>query len=162
MPLVFVHGVNVRKDKEYLRSEKVRDAYFRNVSLKDVVSQADQLTIVNPYWGGDAANIYLPHNHSRNLVIYTGTHDNDTTMGWWRTQDDHLHAHVQQYLGVSGDDIAWDFIRAVLHSAADTAIMMNCSLGQIPISPVYCASTSGSCEVSLHHGARAPSGRRFA
>jgi 4-alpha-glucanotransferase len=74
-------------------------------------------------WGGDAANIYLPHNHSRNLVIYTGTHDNDTTLGWWRMQDDHLHTHVQQYLGVSGDDIAWDFIRAVLHSAADTAII---------------------------------------
>jgi 4-alpha-glucanotransferase len=74
-------------------------------------------------WGGDAANIYLPHNHSRNLVIYTGTHDNDTTIGWWRSQDDHLHNHVQQYLGVSGDDIAWDFIRAALQSAADTAII---------------------------------------
>ncbi len=74
-------------------------------------------------WGGDAASIYLPHNHTRNLLVYTGTHDNDTTRGWWRALDEHTRSHVQQYLGVCGDDIAWDFIRAVLMSVADTAII---------------------------------------
>jgi 4-alpha-glucanotransferase len=74
-------------------------------------------------WGGDAANIYLPHNHSRNLVIYTGTHDNDTTVGWWHALDDHTRNHVRQYLGVDDDNIAWAFIRAVLLSVADTAII---------------------------------------
>jgi 4-alpha-glucanotransferase len=74
-------------------------------------------------WGGDAANIYLPHNHTRNLILYTGTHDNDTTVGWWRSQDDHIRRHVQHYLGVHGDEIAWDCIRAALMSVADTAII---------------------------------------
>ncbi len=74
-------------------------------------------------WGGDAANMYLPHNHTRNLLIYTGTHDNDTTVGWWRALDDHTRTHVQQYLDLLGDDIAWAFIRAALMSAADTAIV---------------------------------------
>jgi 4-alpha-glucanotransferase len=74
-------------------------------------------------WGGDAANIYMPHNHTRNLLIYTGTHDNDTTVGWWRSVDDNIRTQVQNYFGVSGEDIAWDFIRAVLMSVADTAII---------------------------------------
>jgi 4-alpha-glucanotransferase len=74
-------------------------------------------------WGDTAANVYLPHNHVRNQVVYTGTHDNDTTVGWWHTLGDHDRAHLQRYLGIHGDDIAWDLIRAALLSVADTAIM---------------------------------------
>ncbi len=74
-------------------------------------------------WGDTAANIYLPHNHERNLVVYTGTHDNDTTVGWWQTLDDRARTHVQRYLGIHGHDIAWDLIRAALMSVADTAII---------------------------------------
>jgi len=74
-------------------------------------------------FGGDAANIYLPHNHTRNLILYTGTHDNDTTVGWWSTLDEHTRSHVREYLEVQDDDVAWPFIRAVLMSAAETAII---------------------------------------
>jgi 4-alpha-glucanotransferase len=74
-------------------------------------------------WGDDASNLYLPHNYTQNLVAYTGTHDNDTTVGWWHTGGDHIRAQVQRYLGVHGDDIAWDFIRVALQSVADTAIV---------------------------------------
>ncbi len=74
-------------------------------------------------WGGDAANIYLPHNHTRNLVLYTGTHDNDTTIGWWHGLDGPTRGHIQQYLGIHGEDIAWDLMRAALRSVADTAII---------------------------------------
>jgi 4-alpha-glucanotransferase len=74
-------------------------------------------------WGGDAANIYLPHNHLRHMVLYTGTHDNDTTVGWWASADEAIRNHVRQYLGTSGEDIAWDFIRAALASVADTTII---------------------------------------
>ena len=74
-------------------------------------------------WGGDAANLYLPHNLTRDLLVYTGTHDNDTTVGWWTSADEQIRRHVQQYLGTSGADIAWDFIRAALASHADTAIL---------------------------------------
>jgi 4-alpha-glucanotransferase len=77
---------------------------------------------------------FLPHNYSRNLVVYTGTHDNDTTVGWWNStgaedstrppeEVQREHKFVLRYLGVDGDDIHWAFIRAVLASVANWAIV---------------------------------------
>lgn len=74
-------------------------------------------------WGGDARNSYLPHNAPRNAVVYSGTHDNDTTVGWYRAAGEHERDHVRRYLRVSGDDIAWDFIRASYASPARLAIV---------------------------------------
>jgi 4-alpha-glucanotransferase len=74
-------------------------------------------------WGGDAKNTYLPHNAPRNAVIYPGTHDNDTTTGWYRNAAEHERDHVRRYLRVSGEDIAWDFIRASYASPARLAIV---------------------------------------
>jgi 4-alpha-glucanotransferase len=74
-------------------------------------------------FGGDAANIYLPHNHRPNLAVYTGTHDNDTTTGWYAQADAAVRHHVRCYLGNPGPDIAWDFIRLALASVADTAVV---------------------------------------
>lgn len=74
-------------------------------------------------FGVKADQPYLPHNHIQRCVIYTGTHDNDTTLGWWRTSPENERRHVQLYLGRSGDDISWDFIRAALSSVAETAII---------------------------------------
>jgi 4-alpha-glucanotransferase len=74
-------------------------------------------------WGDTADNLYQPHNYHQNLVVYTGTHDNDTTTGWWNTLDATARAHVQQYFGIHGDDIAWDMIRIALMSVADTSIV---------------------------------------
>jgi len=74
-------------------------------------------------WGGDAKNSYLPHNAPRNAVVYPGTHDNDTTAGWYRQAPEHERDHVRRYLRVSGDDIAWDFIRASYTSPARLAIV---------------------------------------
>jgi 4-alpha-glucanotransferase len=74
-------------------------------------------------FGGAPVNPYLPHTYERRCVVYTGTHDNDTTLGWWRTINASDREHVQLYLGRSGEDISWDFIRLALASVADTAIM---------------------------------------
>ena len=85
-------------------------------------------------FGGDANNADLPHNYRRNLVAYTGTHDNDTTVGWFRSQAgagstreaadiDREREFCLQYLNTDGSQIHWDFIRAVLSSVADTAIL---------------------------------------
>jgi 4-alpha-glucanotransferase len=74
-------------------------------------------------WGGDAKNLYLPHNASRNSVVYPGTHDNDTTAGWYRTASEYERDHVRRYLRVSGEDIAWDFIRASYASPARLAVL---------------------------------------
>jgi 4-alpha-glucanotransferase len=74
-------------------------------------------------WSADATDLYLPHNHVPNMVVYTGTHDNDTTTGWWQTVGDYERVHAQKYLAVHGNDIAWDLIRAALRSVAETAIV---------------------------------------
>ncbi len=74
-------------------------------------------------WGGDAKNLYLPHNAPRNAVIYPGTHDNDTTTGWYRQAPEHERDHVRRYLRVSGADIAWDFIRTAYASPARLAVV---------------------------------------
>jgi 4-alpha-glucanotransferase len=76
---------------------------------------------------------FKPHNYPRNLVVYTGTHDNDTTVGWWTsgighsTRSDSERAsereHARRYLGLDERDVHWQFIRAVLGSVADTAIV---------------------------------------
>ena len=72
---------------------------------------------------GDATNRFLPHNYTPNYVVYTGTHDNDTTVGWFRAAEPRMRSFVQRYLARSGDDIAYDFIRAAMSSVADTAII---------------------------------------
>ena len=71
-------------------------------------------------FGGDADNTHLPHNHEPDNVVYPGTHDNDTTVGFWHAAAPHVRHHVQRYLRVSGQDIAWDFIRCASASAAGT------------------------------------------
>jgi 4-alpha-glucanotransferase len=74
-------------------------------------------------FGGKADNIYLPHNHHKNTVVYTGTHDNDTTIGWFDNLDVASREHVRRYLGHSADDIAWDLLRMALASVGDMAII---------------------------------------
>ena len=74
-------------------------------------------------FGGDAANAYLPHHHSANTVVYPGTHDNDTTLGWYRTAGERSRDHVRRYLRVTGAEIAWDFLRAAYASPARLAVI---------------------------------------
>jgi 4-alpha-glucanotransferase len=85
-------------------------------------------------FGGDTLNQDLPHNYIKNCVVYTGTHDNDTTVGWFTsvagegsTRDSKQIERERQfcldYLNTDGREIHWDFIRAVLASVADTAII---------------------------------------
>jgi 4-alpha-glucanotransferase len=80
-----------------------------------------------------SAEDFKPHNYPRNLVVYTGTHDNDTIAGWWtagvgdstRTEADveQERENTRLYLGTDGKHIHWDFVRAVLASVADTAMV---------------------------------------
>jgi 4-alpha-glucanotransferase len=68
------------------------------------------------------ANRFLPHNFDANTIVYTGTHDNDTTWGWYRTCAEHERDHVRRYLTRDGSDITWDLIRAGWSSVACCAI----------------------------------------
>jgi 4-alpha-glucanotransferase len=74
-------------------------------------------------FGGDASNAYLPHNHKPNSVVYSGTHDNDTSLGWFADLDAETRDHVCHYLNVSGESIGWDLIRACIASEAKLAII---------------------------------------
>lgn len=69
-------------------------------------------------------NPYLPFNYEgRNWVVYSGTHDNDTTVGWFEHRDESAQAHVASYLGqISHDGIHWDLIRLASSSVANQAV----------------------------------------
>jgi 4-alpha-glucanotransferase len=67
-------------------------------------------------------NEYLPHHHRRRLVVYPGTHDNDTIAGWYAVADEVTRDHVRRYLLVDGHDIAHDLVRCAYRSVADTAV----------------------------------------
>ncbi len=66
---------------------------------------------------------FLPHNFTRDCVVYTGTHDNDTILGWYQvTSTEAEREYVRKYLGRDGSDISWDLIRLAWASVAHTAI----------------------------------------
>ncbi len=74
-------------------------------------------------FSGGAENPFLPHNHSHESIVYTGTHDNDTVVGWYQmSATPHERDHVRRYLGRDGADVAWDVIRLAWSSVAHTAI----------------------------------------
>ncbi len=76
-------------------------------------------------FGGERNSQFLPHTFSKNCVVYTGTHDNDTVIGWFEDASEVEQAHVLNYMNVSsGDDIAWDMIRLAFSSVADSAVAM--------------------------------------
>ena len=72
---------------------------------------------------GNPDNPHLPHNYTQNSVAYTGTHDNDTSVGWYARLAPHERAMVHKYLGPFESDVPWPFIRAVLASVSYLAIL---------------------------------------
>ena len=93
------------------------------------------MSVLQFAFGGDPqAPSFRPHNYPRERVAYTGTHDNDTTLGWWTSQGigdstrsaaeiEHERAVCRAYLNTEAREIHWDFIRAVLSSVANTALV---------------------------------------
>lgn len=74
-------------------------------------------------FGDPGAHMYLPHRYEANTVAYTGTHDNDTTLGWWKTLSDHERRHALAYLGEASDGIHWAMVRAVENSVANMCVV---------------------------------------
>ena len=74
-------------------------------------------------FGSGADNGYLPHNHVREAVVYTGTHDNDTTSGWFSGLSAKEKKAVLDYIGSDGRELAWDMIRTALASVAGMAVI---------------------------------------
>jgi len=70
-----------------------------------------------------ASNPFLPHNYTRQAVVYTGTHDNDTTKGWYRQRSPAEKDMLRRYLGRPDDDIVWELIRLAMASTAAFAVI---------------------------------------
>lgn len=81
------------------------------------------MKILHFAFGSGPDNPYLPHNYLRNCVVYTGTHDNDTTAGWFASLKPREKEEVLSYMGSCGDDIAWELIRTAMVSVADHVII---------------------------------------
>ncbi|MGA2249620.1 4-alpha-glucanotransferase [Terracidiphilus sp.] len=73
-------------------------------------------------FGGKGAHPHLPHRYTRGTVAYTGTHDNDTTQGWWNRAKEQERAAVEAYVGPVADRPVWPLIRAIEVSVAEIAI----------------------------------------
>jgi 4-alpha-glucanotransferase len=109
------------------------------VITPDVVALRDAfgfpgMRILQFAFSGDTRNIDLPHNYEKNVVGYTGTHDNDTTVGWFQSEAGEGSTRTKEqveaerkfcldYLKSEGKEIHWDFIRALFASVANTAIV---------------------------------------
>ncbi|MEO9101910.1 MAG: 4-alpha-glucanotransferase, partial [Burkholderiaceae bacterium] len=75
-------------------------------------------------FGGDGNNEYLPHQYPPQSVVYTGTHDNDTTLGWWAAASERERRFARAYLGDDIEpDVHWAMIRAACCSIANTALL---------------------------------------
>jgi 4-alpha-glucanotransferase len=74
-------------------------------------------------FSGGADNPYLPFHHTRDSVVYTGTHDNDTTLGWYKGLDDATREFIDDYLGKPREVMPWPMIRVALASRANLAII---------------------------------------
>lgn len=86
------------------------------------------------FGGDDQANNFQPHTYPRERVVYTGTHDNDTSVGWWNSKpgSDSIRTAAdiakekelaRRYLDTDGHEIHWTLIRAALASVADTVLI---------------------------------------
>jgi len=71
----------------------------------------------------DSTDKFLPHNYARNFIVYTGTHDNDTSWGWYKnTATAHERDHFRRYFRTDGHDAAWTLIGTAWSSVAVNAL----------------------------------------
>lgn len=79
-------------------------------------------------WGtADGANTFLPHHHTPNAVVYTGTHDNNTTVGWWNDSgevNDTMRTFMRDYIGHDIHEINWELIRLAERSVCNTCVIL--------------------------------------
>lgn len=72
----------------------------------------------------ESNNTYLPHNYeNNNIVVYSGTHDNDTSLGWYEKASEKAKDYLRRYLNTPAEEIAWDFIRLCFSTSANYAIV---------------------------------------
>lgn len=120
--LAFFQAVKAALPDARLIAEDLGDLFDSVRELRDACGLPG-MTILQFAFGGDASNLYLPHNLVANAVVYPGTHDNDTTLGWYRSASAKEQDYVRRYLRVDGREIGWDFVRAAYASVSRLAVL---------------------------------------
>ena len=97
------------------------------IITQEVVALREQLgfpgmRVLQFAFSGDAAHPFLPHNFVSDTVVYTGTHDNDTTVGWWTACSNRERAFAGKYLDTDGYDAHWAMLRAASLSVAKLSL----------------------------------------
>lgn len=97
------------------------------VITDDVVALREEfdlpgMKILQYAFGSDPTDQFLPHNYPQNCVVYTGTHDNDTTLGWYRSAPDSERDYCRRYLARDDQHIVWHMIRAIWSSVANQSL----------------------------------------
>lgn len=100
------------------------------------------MKIIQFGFGDTGAHIYLPHRYTEDCVAYTGTHDNDTTVGWWKNCGEKERASASAYFGDSPDGMHWGMIRA-----AETSIARLC---MIPLQDVLGLDSDSRMNIPSH------------
>jgi 4-alpha-glucanotransferase len=93
------------------------------IITQDVIALRDEfnlpgMKILQFAFATDPDDVYLPHNYPVNCVAYTGTHDNDTALGWYKNAPREETDYCRRYLATSGEDIVWDLLRVIWRSSA--------------------------------------------
>ena len=116
--------------KEELGRRKViaEDLGFLTPSVLRLVKRTGYpgMKVLQFAFGSGEDSDYLPHNYPRNCVVYTGTHDNDTTLGWYRSLKRQDKKFCQKYLNISGNyrkEVHWEFVRVAYSSVADLVVI---------------------------------------
>ncbi len=74
-------------------------------------------------WGPGGDKRFLPHNHRTDCVVYSGTHDNDTTISWWNSISEEQRHHLREYLSTNAQLPHWDLILSALASVANISVI---------------------------------------
>ncbi|MDX2160241.1 MAG: 4-alpha-glucanotransferase [bacterium] len=94
------------------------------VELRDTYNLPGMIVLQFAWGSLDEASGFLPHAHRPNSIVYTGTHDNNTTVGWWWGEtDDPIRQHLRNYIGHDVQEPHWEMIRLAMMSVAHTAII---------------------------------------
>jgi len=104
------------------------DLGYITADVREVVNRHNfpRMVVLQFAFGGGAQNPHMPHNHIENSIVYTGTHDNNTTRGWFdRELKGERRRHVFEYLGcrVAPEEVSWELMRVAMRSVAKIAII---------------------------------------
>lgn len=116
-----------------LIAEDLGNITFEVEALRDRFELPGMKVLQFAFGDDPMAEQYLPYSYDRNCVVYTGTHDNDTTVGWFSSsavdstqtteEIDAERAFVCRFVGTTGEQIHWDLIRIAYASVGDTVII---------------------------------------